>query len=217
LVAKELYLKGSNSGCDGRRNQDQARRLRCGAVFLGVEGKVQGQGRPGRIAHDVDRLAGRTIGQAAIAPLVEGFAQRSQAIWRIRHAVEQKDAAHGIIGRELETSVPVGSPVLGIGGAAGAVADQGVGGPAPDDIVNLLIQFGEERVLQPQIVVEASNPIRLLRGEVQIKVFGMPRLQRRATAPEDQERRSERHEEQNGGNGEALHGRPPYRPRVRTQ
>jgi len=93
--------------------------------------------------------------------------------------VQQQNSARGILSGQLEAAIPVSLPATRVGSAAGAVADQRVGWPGADLVVDLLLEVREQLVLHLQIVREGDDLPSTQGLELHLQVFCVPGLQAR--------------------------------------
>ena len=116
-----------------------------------------------------------------IAPRVQCLSQCTQAVGRIRQAVQQQHPAHRRVGLELEAAVPIGITLPRVGQATGAVAYQTKLWPRTDRRVDLGLKLGEDRVLQGLVGLEVDH-VGALDGELGAEPLRVPGLQSGATA-----------------------------------
>ena len=147
-----------------------------GQVFPGDGDEAGGRGAVTGVAESDD----------PVAVLVEGFAEDAEAVGGVRHAVEEEDAAPGMGGGQFKGAVPVGVLLVGVGEAAGAVSGEGEAGAGFGLVVDALVELGEEGLFECEVVLEGLNFMGgVLRGELGGEVFGVPDLEGRAAADDD--------------------------------
>ena len=134
-------------------------------------------------------VAGHAQADHPVAPARQLFRQGAQAVGRVRHAVQQERAGHRRLGALLEAAVPVVLHAPRVGRAAGAVAHQILSGTGVDLGVDLLLELGEEPVLEQEVVVEAPDLVELPGVELLVELGREPGGERCVAAGDGQDRR----------------------------
>jgi len=168
------------------------RQAHCGRHVLPGDFDETGRRRSvSRQAHPDDRGASR----------VERLAERTQAVRRVRHAVQQQDAGLRRSRCQLETAVPVRRPAFRIGQAVAVVAvDRAF--PARRHLgIDLRVQLCEEPVFERQVVGEAIHSGGL--GELLVEVRQVPDVEFRSGLQVDHANDHQRH---NGPANAVGHG-----------
>ncbi len=133
-------------------------------------------------------VAWQTQPDDPVVALVQFLAQRSQAVRRIRHSVQQQHATDRRFGWQFEAAVPVRFATLRIAGTALAVALECGAGPGLGPRVNLRFELREQPVFQAEVVLEVAHLIGLGRAKLLGQVGSEPGLARRAGAALEKQR-----------------------------